>query len=129
MRKRTKKGAAVLELVACLPLFVLVLMLSIDACNMIFLKQALTASAYEAAREAIKPEGTTATARLLAEGVLDARSITGYTVTFSPDPVEGARPGENVRAIVSAPAANNSPVAASFRSSANIGAEIVMSKQ
>lgn len=126
---RPRHGAAVVELSVCIPIFILLLFGSIDACNMIFLKQAMTASAYEAAREGIKPDGTSAAATLLAQNVLDSRNITGYTVTLDPFFVEGANPGSVIRVTVSAPAHTNSPVSAAFRQTANLEAEVVMVKQ
>ena len=126
---RPRRAAAVVELAVCLPIFMLLLLGSIDACNMVFLKQTMTASAYEAARDGIQPDGTTAAATLLAHNVLDARNITGYTVTTTPPLVETADPGDTVRVTVSAPAAANSPVPVAFRRTANITAEVVMVKQ
>ncbi len=125
----SRRGVAVVELVACLPIFLLLLMCSIDACNMIFLKQAMTASAYEAAREAVQRKGTASAARLLAENVLDARDIEGYSVVFTPLNVENAAPGATIRVTVSAPAATNSPVPVAFRRTTDIVSEVAMIKE
>lgn len=126
---RQRRGIAVVELAACLPIFILLLFGSIDACNMVFVKQAMTASAYEAAREAIEPDGTTAAATLLAHNVLDARGITGYGVVFDPPVAENTSPGTVIRVTVTAPADINSPVSAAFRRTTNLQARVVMVKQ
>ncbi len=126
---RSRGGVAVVELLACLPIFMLLLMCSIDACNMIFLKQAMTASAYEAAREAVQRDGSTSVAKQLAESVLDAREIQGYSVTFAPATVETALPGDTIRVTVTAAAATNSPVPTAFRRASELVAEVAMIKE
>jgi Flp pilus assembly protein TadG len=52
---RQRNGAAVVELAAVLPVFVLLLMGTIETCNMIFLQQSLKIAAYEGARITIVP--------------------------------------------------------------------------
>lgn len=126
---RPYRGTAVVELATCLPIFFLLLFGSIEACNMVFLKQVLTASAYEAAREAIEPEATTIGAKQRAHDVLTSRSISAYAVTLSPSNIEDLNPGETIRVSVSASADANSTVPTPFRHATDIRAEIVMSKQ
>ncbi len=48
--KRKRNGTATVELAVCLPLIVIIAFGSIEATNMIFLEQRLTAAAYEGAQ-------------------------------------------------------------------------------
>ena len=48
---------AVVELAVCLPVLVLIIMGSIEACNLTFLKQKLTEAAYQGAMVATQPQG------------------------------------------------------------------------
>ena len=44
-----RRGAAVAELALCLPLILVLVLGSIEACNLLFLRQALVAAAYDGA--------------------------------------------------------------------------------
>ncbi len=46
-RKRQRSGSVVVEVAVCLPLIVLLVFASVEACTMIYLKQSLTVSACE----------------------------------------------------------------------------------
>ena len=45
-KRQSRRAAAVVELAVCLPLLFTIFFGSIEACNVIFLKQAVTAAAY-----------------------------------------------------------------------------------
>lgn len=128
-RKQARRGAAVIELAACLPVLMLLLFGSIEAANMMFLKQALTAAAYEAAREAVKPDGSTAVATQLAIDVVNSRGITGHTVTLNPSSVEGLLPGQIIAATVTAPSDANSTVPTGYQSKFDVHGVVVMMKE
>ena len=53
--QQNKQGAAAVEFAIVLPVFVLILLGSIETCTMIFLQQSLEMAAYEGARVAIVP--------------------------------------------------------------------------
>ena len=53
---RDRGGAAVVELAVVLPVFVVILLGTIETCKMIFIQQSLEIAAYEAVRVAIVPE-------------------------------------------------------------------------
>ena len=65
-----RAGIAVVEFAVCLPILVLVVFGSIEACNAIYLKQAATASAYEAVRVATGTGGTLAAGQLRGDEIL-----------------------------------------------------------
>ena len=60
-RRASRKGTATVEFAVCLPVLVTIVLGSIEATNAIFLKQHLTAAAYEGARKATTPAETSAT--------------------------------------------------------------------
>ena len=52
-RPQESRGVAAAELAVCLPVIVLIVIATIEACSALFLKQSLTAAAYEGVRTAI----------------------------------------------------------------------------
>lgn len=108
-RNQARYGAAVVEFAVCLPLLMLIILGSIEATHGIFLKQALSAAAYEGIREATITSSTTADARVRAVGVLNSRQIRDYNVVFTPAEVANAGRGNPIVIEVSAPISSNSP--------------------
>lgn len=106
--KRRRRGAAVVEFAVCLPLLMLIVLGAIEATHAMFLKQALSAAAYEGMRVAIEPRSTQAEAIAQANSILNARLIKGSTMTFSANTDRVAR-GQKVSLEVSAPLSANSP--------------------
>lgn len=104
-----RRAAAVIEFAACLPIIVLLILGSLEATSAIFLRQALATSAYEGIRAAVRTSGSTATAQLRAQAVLDARRIRQATITFTPSDIGSAARGSLVTIEVAAPFAANSP--------------------
>ena len=102
-------GAAVVEFAVCLPLLMIIVLGSIEATHGIFLKQSLSAAAYEGIREATITAATTADARLRAESVLNARQIRNSSIVFTPQDITSAGRGTTIAIEVSAPISSNSP--------------------
>src|SRR5688500_18823920 len=71
----SRRAAAVAELAICLPLFVMLVLASIEACSMMFLDHGLTIASYEGVRVAINFDGNTAEAKARANEIINARSI------------------------------------------------------
>lgn len=97
-----------MEFALCLPIIITLVFGSIEASNAIYLKQSLTTAAYEAAREATKVAGTSVAAESAAEAVLDAKGISGYTITVTPTITLVTDSGTQVNVTVTAPANANS---------------------
>ncbi|WP_372715845.1 TadE/TadG family type IV pilus assembly protein [Novipirellula sp.] len=57
-RERNRGGTAMVELAVCMPVLFLIVFASIEACNMIAMKQVICESAYEGALIALKPDST-----------------------------------------------------------------------
>ncbi|MEZ6116235.1 MAG: TadE/TadG family type IV pilus assembly protein [Pirellulaceae bacterium] len=83
-RADKRRGTAVIETAVALPAIALLVFGSIEAANSIFVKQALTSAAFEAAAAASKSGATDAAVRAHCEQVLDARGITERTIAITP---------------------------------------------
>ncbi len=80
-RKRSKRsGTAVVELAVCLPVIFLIVFASIEACNMIALKQIISESAYNGALLALRPNAEEAEIIAGIHTVLTARNVTPSNV-------------------------------------------------
>ncbi len=80
---RKRRGAAVLEFAVCLPLLMLLIIGAIEATHALFLKQALSAAAYEGMRTAIEPRSKQSEAQALADNILRSRLVRGATLCFN----------------------------------------------
>jgi hypothetical protein len=103
-----RRGAAVVEFAVCLPLLMLIVLGAMEATHGVFLKQALSAAAYEGMRVAIEPSGKQADATKHAQAILDARLIKGSRITFDTN-VDSAPRGRKLAVEISAPISLNSP--------------------
>jgi len=103
-RRRFRRGIAAVELAITLPILVSFVFGTIEVCNLIFLRQALVTTTYEAARVAVRSNATHASATASAEAVLAARGISGAKVAFSVDDVAKVSRGTPFAATVTAPA-------------------------
>lgn len=112
-RRRTRKGSALVELALCLPLLTLLVLGSIELRNFIFLKQSMTAAAYEASREAVRPTATDATAQAVADAIFTGRELTGATLSISPTAM-GTERGTLITVTASAPSDANRIVMPKF---------------
>jgi Flp pilus assembly protein TadG len=108
------RGVAAAELAVCLPIIVLIVIASIEACSALFLKQSLTVAAYEGVRTAIEHNSSAANAQAACNQILTDRRIQGAKVTISPSNIAALNPGDFVNVTVSAPCAPNSVVPATF---------------
>ena len=105
----SRRGAALVEFAVCMPVMMILILGSMEATSAIFVRQALTTSAYEGIREAIRIGATTANATNRAQDVLTARQIRGSTIRFTPADVQSAPRGSSLVVEVSAPYKINSP--------------------
>jgi Flp pilus assembly protein TadG len=107
--KSNRKGAALVELSVCLPVLMILILGSIEATSAIFVRQALTTAAYEAAREASRTGATTATATARGQAVLEARRIQNSTINLTPADISTARRGSLITIEVTATLSGNLP--------------------
>jgi Flp pilus assembly protein TadG len=113
-RPGKSRGVAATELAVCLPIIVLLVVATIEACGALFLKQSLTAAAYEGVRTALQQGATTTTVQAACNQILADRRIQGAKVTITPSNIAALNPGDFVDVTVSAPCAANSVVPTTF---------------
>ncbi len=126
---KRRRGAALVEFAVCLPVLMLLILGSMEASSVLFLKQSLHASAYEGIRAAIHTKGTDVLANKAANDVLTARNIRGARVVFTPASPTSARRGERVTVEVTASASANSPFMGKVIPDRNITVRLVMLKE
>lgn len=94
--KSERAGAAVLELALTLPVLAFLVLATIEACNLIYMQQAITVAAYEGARTALVPGATEGNARAQVEQILTDREIKGATVDITPSNFQALTVGDFV---------------------------------
>ncbi len=99
---------AVVELAVCMPILVLVVFATIEACSMLYLKQTLKITAYEGARVGITPESTSANVELQCQSLLDARNVQGYSIATEPVDPSMLSEGDFFEVTITTPYAENS---------------------
>ncbi len=134
-RPRQKKrctgrhGVAAAELAVCLPVIVLIVLATIEACTMVFLKQSLSIAAYEGARAALSQSATAAEAQQAAQRVLTERRVNGGTVTLQPTNLGSVAPGQHFTVTATAPAAGNSVIPVRFYRGRTLAGSATMMKE
>ncbi len=124
-----RRGVATVEFAVCLPVIVLVVLGSIEAASMLFLRQAMIQSAYEGAKVAILRNADNDDAIAAAEAVVRSRQLDGVTISFDPPNVASAAPGDTIRVTASAPGNANSFIPfGPFRNNV-VAADAVMIKE
>ena len=100
-------GAAVVELAVCLPAIVLLILGSIEACTMVFVKQSLHIAAYEGVRRAIRYDSSEQSVLERCEQILDERDIHNASVEITPSSLDGVERGSEIAVRITAPARDN----------------------
>ena len=103
-----RRGTAAVELAVCLPVLVIIVLGSIEATNALFLKERLTASAYEGARKASTPNKTSVDATTAAQAVLTQFGVAGGSITVTPTVGTATAAGTQITVTVTAPLSSNS---------------------
>ncbi len=124
-----RSGAAAVELAVCLPVMLLLIVGSLEACNMAFLNQTLSVASYEGVRRAIQFNGTNEKALEHANEILTARNVDGASVTFDPADVATADEGTWITVTVSAPCAANTGTPMKFFNGQSITVTSTMVKE
>jgi len=127
--RKNRHGAAVVEFAVILPVFVMLLMGTIETCNMIFMQQSLEIAAYESARVAIVPDSDNFDVNLATTDILTSRRIQGASVVVTPANFQNAPYGSFVRVDVSAPCSSNSVFTLSFYGSKTLTGTVEMMKE
>ena len=110
----SRQGSVVVEMALCLPLIMLMIFGTIEACTMIFLKQSLTIASYEGAREALEPGATAAEVESVINQILSDRQIQSGSVRIVPDDFHTREFGQLIQIHVTAPSKDNGIVPVKF---------------
>jgi hypothetical protein len=101
----------------------------IECSSIIFLKQGLSAAAYEGIRAAADSDGTNGAAQQRCQEILTARDINNATITITPNNIKQVDPGETIEVRITAPSAGNRFIPAKFVKDLQISAAAVMAKE
>jgi len=129
LRQRLRRAAATVEFAVVSPVMVLMVMGTIEACRMIFLRQTLTIAAYEATRVALVPKSTTDQVKYAATRVLADRGVKDATITITPSSFGTAPAQSFIEVVVTAPANSNSLVNPQFFSGKSLVGRCSMMKE
>jgi len=102
-----REGAAVVEFAVCLPLIVLVVLGTIQAGSLLFLRQTLVQAAYEGAKVAIVT-GDSDQVDAVVDLVAASRNLSEVNVQFTPSDIASVPAGETITVTLTAPGDENS---------------------
>lgn len=112
-----------------MPLLILLVLGSIECSGLMFAKQAMVQTAYEAAIVSTKTNGTIAAAVDAAERVARGRQIRGVDIQFDPPNFETAPSGTIITVTASAPAASNRFITSNLLQVQTLTAQATMVKE
>lgn len=115
-----RRGTATVECAIVLPVFVLLLLGTMEACSMIFLRQSVELAAYESARAAVLPQTTLVNVQSAGASLLSARKVKNFSISVSPSNFQTAAYGTFIRVSASAPVADNSLFGSIFYKDMNV---------
>ena len=124
-----RRGAAATELALCLPLLVMLVLASIEACTMIFLDHSLTITSYEGVRVAINYDATNADVIDRCEEIIEQREVNDATISIDPANVAAVPRGEPIEVQISAPCGSNMIIPPWFYGGRTITATTTMVKE
>jgi Flp pilus assembly protein TadG len=101
-RPERRKGAALTEFAICVPVLAIFLYGTMEVCEMIYLRNALTLSAYEGARLACRRDATATMATQRAQQICTAQQVNSPTITISPTNITSAAVGTRITVTVAA---------------------------
>ena len=128
-RLPARRAAAAAELAICLPLIVMLLLASIEACSMIFLDHSLTIASYEGIRVAINFDGSNSDVLARCEQIIDDRNVQDATVSINPADVSTVPRGDQIAITVSAPCDANMIIPAWFYGGRTLSSTTTMVKE
>jgi len=124
-----RKGIATVEFAVIAPVFVAILLGSIETCSVLFLRQTVEMAAYEAARASIVPNATKTQVENAAKTLLHVRSVKDYSITVTPAAFATAAYGTLIRVEVRAPCKSNAVMASGCYLSSNVVGQVEMMKE
>jgi Flp pilus assembly protein TadG len=101
--RRNRRGAAVVEFAVVAPVFIMLVFGMIEYGRMVMVQQLLTNASREGARMGVLDGATTASVQTSVTTYLSNASVSGATVTVSPNPPSSAGYGAPVTVTVTVP--------------------------
>lgn len=101
--RRNRRAAAAVEFAVVAPVFFLLVLGMIEYGRMVMVQQVITNASREGARQAVLDGATTAEVTTVVNEYLTSGSISGATVTVTPNPPTNAEFGDPVTVTVSIP--------------------------
>jgi Flp pilus assembly protein TadG len=127
--RRVARGVAAVELALCIPVLLVLVIGTVEACNIVFLKQSLTTAAYEGARTAIGSGATTADVENQCQQILKERKVASGSITVNPPIVSDVPVGQYITVAVSAPADSNAVLKGWFYNGQTLQGQATMMKE
>ncbi len=128
-KSKSRRGSVVVEMAIMLPVFVLIVLGTIEACTMIFLEQTLKIAAHEGARAAVVPNSTSTTVQARLTSFLDQRGVKGYTATITPANFSQHPYGDLIQVQIVAPCNLNCSFPPWFYSGKSLTGTVTMMKE
>jgi len=126
---RTRAAVVTVEMAIVLPVLLVLVVGIMECCNLIYIKQSLTISAYEGARAAIMKGMPLNNIDARCNQVLSDRKITNATVLVSPNPPSNAAYGTYITVQVQASYGANSLIPGSLFPGATLQSSVKMMKE
>jgi hypothetical protein len=101
--RRYRRAAAAVEFAVVAPVFFLLILGMVEYGRMVMVQQVITNASREGARQAVLDGATTAEVQSAVTGYLTSGSISGATITVTPNPPTNAEFGDPVTVAVSIP--------------------------
>lgn len=120
-----RRAVATVELAVCLPVIVLLLFGSMQACDMIYLRHSITTAAYEGSLEASRPDATTASVKARVDQVLGFRGVKEGTAKLNSAGADISETplGDPITVSVTAPVRSNLMLSGFFLLPSNISVD------
>lgn len=124
-----RRGVAALELAVCLPMILILILGTLQACAMFYLKQNLSVSAYEGIRRCVEFQSTPEDVEQACLRILADRRVNDGSVEISP-PNYASLPSQTwITVTISAPSNSNSPVRGWFYGDTVLTSSATMMKE
>jgi hypothetical protein len=128
-QRTCRSGVAAVEFAIVLPVLLALVVAVVESCNLIYIKQSLTISAYEGARAAIVKGMILSDINARSNQVLADRKITNATILVSPNPPSSASYGSYITVRVQAPYGANSLIPGWLFGSVTLQSTVKMMKE
>jgi Flp pilus assembly protein TadG len=128
-RRSSRSAVVTVEFAIVLPVLIALIVGIVESCNLIYVKQLLTISAYEGARAAIVKGMTQTDIEARANQVLSDRKIKNTTILISPNPPSSASYGSYITVRVQAAYGSNAMIPGWFFGGVTLTTSVKMMKE